>query len=167
VFLTCQNRDLKCNRIWKLPVSSSCLGTFLWSLFFFFKLTILYYLVTIYVKSFGGENFHGFHGFLLTMMFHHWKSTLNIGACHYLHRPWYQLVSSSQVIVIRRPALPYSVWWLLWHSNWSHCVWKVTLAHHPPHPPHPICPPTHPLICGTCDILCHIWKKLWKTSKSK
>jgi len=33
-----QNRDLKCNRIYKLPVSSSCLGTFLRSLFFLFKL---------------------------------------------------------------------------------------------------------------------------------
>jgi len=33
-----QNRDLKCNRICKLPVSSSCLGTF--SLFYFVKLPI-------------------------------------------------------------------------------------------------------------------------------
>jgi len=35
-----QNRDLKCNRICKLPASSPCLGAFLWSLFFFFKLPI-------------------------------------------------------------------------------------------------------------------------------
>jgi len=35
-----QNRDLKCNRICKLPASSSCLDTFLWSLFFPFKLSI-------------------------------------------------------------------------------------------------------------------------------
>ena len=26
------NKDLKCNKICKLPVSSSCLGTFLWSI---------------------------------------------------------------------------------------------------------------------------------------
>jgi len=35
-----QNRDLKCNRICKLPVLLFCLGTFLWSLFFLFKLPI-------------------------------------------------------------------------------------------------------------------------------
>jgi len=34
-----QNGDPKCNRICKLP-ASSCLGSFLWSLFFFFKLLI-------------------------------------------------------------------------------------------------------------------------------
>ena len=37
---TCKwNRDLKCNRICKLPVSSSCLGTF-YDPYFFFKLPI-------------------------------------------------------------------------------------------------------------------------------
>ena len=38
--LCSQNRDLKYNRIYKLPVSSSCLGTFLWSLLRF-KLSLL------------------------------------------------------------------------------------------------------------------------------
>jgi len=42
--------DLKCNRIYKLPVSSSCLGTFLWSLFFL-NYQFLHYL--FFMSSYG------------------------------------------------------------------------------------------------------------------
>jgi len=38
--------------------------------------------VTVYVKSFEGENFYGFRGFLITANFLPWKFSLNIGAIH-------------------------------------------------------------------------------------
>jgi len=70
--------------------------------------------------------------------------------------------SQSSMTVVGWPALSCSVvrdhWRLFWHSNWSHCVWRVTLAYRPPHPP--THPPTHLLICSTHDILCHVWKRL-------
>ena len=53
-----QNRDLKWNKICKLLVSSSCLDTFLWFLFFIIKLLIFYYLVTLvfFLMSSYGHN---------------------------------------------------------------------------------------------------------------
>jgi len=43
IALNSQNGDLKCNRICNLPASSSCLSTFLWSLFFFLNYQFLHY----------------------------------------------------------------------------------------------------------------------------
>jgi len=46
-----QNRDLKCNRIFKLPVFSSCLGTFYGPYSSFLQFQFLHYLVLLYKGS--------------------------------------------------------------------------------------------------------------------
>jgi len=52
-----QNKDLKCNRICKLWVSKSCLGAFLWSLFFSLNYQFLHCLLSLvfYVQVLAEE----------------------------------------------------------------------------------------------------------------
>jgi len=53
----------------------------------------------------------------------------------------------SSITLIERPALSCSMIWrpltALSAQHWTHCVWRVTWAHHPPPLPHPYShPPT-------------------------